>query len=75
MEKNKSTRNSFVVEILNSQNSTWQGTITWVDTDEVSPFRSAMEMLKLIDTAVAIKDGKSSKDTASADTASSAEEG
>ena len=34
---------------MNSQNATWQGSVTWVDENKVQNFRSALELLKLID--------------------------
>lgn len=42
----------FVIKILNTQNASWQGTITWTETDKTEPFRSALELIKLIDNAV-----------------------
>lgn len=44
--KNEET---FVIKILDRQNSTWQGNILWVDQQNEQYFRSALEMLKLID--------------------------
>ena len=40
---------TFIVKIMNRQNSTWQGTITWVDEHRTQNFRSALELIKLID--------------------------
>ena len=40
---------TFLVKILDSQNSTWQGSVTWVEGQKVQNFRSALELLKLID--------------------------
>ena len=40
---------TFLVKIMNSQNATWQGSVTWVDENKVQNFRSALELLKLID--------------------------
>lgn len=45
-------RETFVVKILNRQNSTWQGNITWVEGQKSRNFRSALEMLKLMDGAL-----------------------
>lgn len=52
--KSGSERDSgtFIVKILNRQNSTWQGTITWVEEHKIQNFRSALELLKLIDGAL-----------------------
>ena len=43
---------TFIVKILNRQHSTWQGTVTWVEKQKVQNFRSALELLKLIDGAL-----------------------
>ena len=45
-ERNKST---FIVKVMNTQNSTWQGSITWVEEQKTQNFRSALEMIKMID--------------------------
>ena len=52
--KNEDKKNigTFVLKILNRQNSTWQGNITWVEKQKSENFRSALEMLKLIDNAL-----------------------
>lgn len=42
---------TFVVHIQFRQNATWQGSITWVEKDKTQNFRSALEMLKLMDEA------------------------
>lgn len=38
-----------MIQILDRQNATWQGTVTWTDTGRKATFRSALELLKLID--------------------------
>ncbi len=45
-ERNKGT---FIIKIINKQNSTWQGSITWVEEQKTQNFRSALEMIKMID--------------------------
>lgn len=49
---------TFVVKILNEQNETWQGSVTWLETNEVQYFRSALEMLRLMSDAIGNKDVK-----------------
>ena len=34
------------------QNATWQGSVTWVEKKEKQQFRSALELLKLIESAL-----------------------
>ena len=48
-EKNKGT---FIIKILNQHNSTWQGTVTWVEESKTQNFRSALELIKIIDGAI-----------------------
>ena len=42
---------TFVVNVQYRKNATWQGTITWVEQDQTMHFRSALEMLKLMEQA------------------------
>jgi len=52
-KKQKVTANdqTFIVEIKCRQNHTWQGTVCWIEHDETVPFRSVLELLKLIESA------------------------
>ena len=50
--KGKTENGTFIVKILNGHNSTWQGSVTWVEEQKVQYFRSALELLKLIDGAL-----------------------
>ena len=43
---------TFIIKILNKQHSTWQGSVTWVEEQKTQNFRSALELLKLIDGAL-----------------------
>ena len=40
---------NFLVNIIDNQNSTWQGRVTWVEGQKSIQFRSALELLKIID--------------------------
>lgn len=42
-------KGSFVIQILDQQNYSWQGTITWLANNERKSFRSLLELIKLID--------------------------
>ena len=53
MSKAPGSREAFLVQILNTQNATWQGTVTWTDGKRPQSFRSALELIKLIDSALA----------------------
>ena len=43
---------TFIIKIMDQQNATWQGSVTWVDEQRERYFRSALELLKLIDGAL-----------------------
>lgn len=43
---------NFVVEVKSCENHTWQGTITWVEEQKKENFRSALEMIRLMDSAI-----------------------
>lgn len=42
----------FLLDIQHRQNSTWQGSITWVDRQNKQHFRSTLELIKLIESAL-----------------------
>lgn len=45
---------TFVVKIMCTQNSTWQGTIDWLQGKETKSqhFRSALELIRMIDSTL-----------------------
>ena len=43
---------TFLVRVKYRQNATWQGEIVWVEGNQRQYFRSALELLKLIDSAL-----------------------
>lgn len=45
-------RRNFVISILYQENATWQGTVTWVDANKSQSFRSALELIRLIDSTM-----------------------
>ncbi len=49
MEKKQGEQGTFIVKIRYRQNATWQGHVTWVEENKTVPFRSALELIKLID--------------------------
>lgn len=58
MKKNQQMLNcsgeeaTFVVHVKFRQNATWQGKISWIENQQSCNFRSALEMLKIIDNAM-----------------------
>lgn len=49
-------KGTFVVKVVNTQNATWQGTINWLEGERTEAFRSALELIKLVDSAVSPKE-------------------
>lgn len=45
-------KGTFIVQVKYRQNSTWQGEVTWTERRQKQYFRSALELLKLIDSAL-----------------------
>lgn len=43
---------TFIVDIKSKQNKSWQGTIFWMQTQQKIPFRSTLELIRLLDSAV-----------------------
>ena len=43
---------SFIIRVQHRQNSSWQGRITWMEKNQTMYFRSAWEMMKLIESAL-----------------------
>ena len=43
---------TFVIQVLYRQNSTWQGSITWVEKNMSQRFRSTLEMIKCMDSVL-----------------------
>ena len=49
--------NTFIVKVMNNQNKSWQGSVTWADTNETKCFRSALELMHLIQDVVGTVEG------------------
>ena len=45
-------KGTFIIQVQYRQNSSWQGKIVWVEKNETQHFRSALEMIKLMDSAL-----------------------
>lgn len=48
----KRKEETFIIKIKDGQHNTWQGSVCWVDEHKEKNFRSALELLKLIDEAL-----------------------
>lgn len=51
-EKNTLPKATFLVRVSFCQNNTWQGNVTWLDNRQSQNFRSMMELLYLMDSAL-----------------------
>lgn len=45
-------KNTFILEVYDTQNQSWQGKVEWVQSQKKEGFRSVMELLRLIDSVV-----------------------
>ena len=43
---------SFLIDIVDTQNHTWQGRLYWVQEQKTITFRSALELMQLLSSAV-----------------------
>lgn len=49
---NSSEKNTFIVKIDHCQQGSWQGKVIWAEGNRSERFRSALELIKLMDEAV-----------------------
>jgi len=50
-------KETFIINIISDQNATWQGSVVWTDKKKTQTFRSALELLRLIDSAMGVTKG------------------
>lgn len=55
--ENRGTDATFIIRVQHRQHSSWQGEVIWVDGQKKEYFRSALELVKLIDGALGDSDG------------------
>ncbi len=48
----ESRQSTFIVHITQNENASWQGQVTWADENVTKNFRSALELIKMIDGVV-----------------------
>jgi hypothetical protein len=58
LEGRSGKKGTFIVQVMYRQNATWQGQVTWAEQDKKAYFRSALELMRLIDDAM--NDGEKS---------------
>ncbi len=52
LEDKKGEEGTFIVQVKYRQNATWQGQVVWAEENKKMYFRSALELLRLIDDAM-----------------------
>lgn len=52
MNGNKKRQETFIVKIKGTENATWQGSVTWIEQNKKQNFRSALELMKMLDAAL-----------------------
>ena len=52
MNKRMKKKQTFIIEVVDTQDSTWQGKVNLVNGKKEQAFRSVMELLRLIDSVV-----------------------
>ncbi|MCF0143292.1 MAG: hypothetical protein HUJ75_07940 [Parasporobacterium sp.] len=45
-------KNKFIIQIISRENNTWQGTVEWIEKRKRMPFRSALELICLLESAL-----------------------
>ena len=55
---NMKNRQTFIIEINDTQQHGWQGTVEWIQGQEKRSFRSVIELLSLMDSVVSEEGGK-----------------
>ena len=63
MKQQNNWKHNFVVSIMRTENHSWQGTLSWVEGDKKENFRSALELLRLMDSAVSSEEEKDGGDS------------
>lgn len=48
---------TFIIQIAYQQNDTWQGTLKWMNQGKEAHFRSTLELIHMIDTAIRTDSG------------------
>lgn len=62
IQDKKGEKGTFIVHVLYRQNATWQGEVVWADKKKKQRFRSALELLKLMDSALDAEDSDTNVD-------------
>lgn len=60
-EPQEGGRGTFAVRVIFRQNASWQGSVTWLEGGREESFRSVLELVLLMDSALSGTDGKGEK--------------
>lgn len=52
IKNHKGNKATFVVQVQYRQNSTWQGKVVWAEQNKTLYFRSVLELIRILDSAV-----------------------
>lgn len=53
-KRQKKHTGTFVIHVSYCDNATWQGEVTWAEANKKKSFRSALELIRLIDGALEV---------------------
>ena len=59
---NDRNQGTFIVRIDYCQNNSWQGKVTWADQNKTRYFRSALELIRIMDEAMEMQHVNSKED-------------
>lgn len=48
----KDSNQNFLITVRSRENHSWQGTVQWIEGSEQKNFRSVLELLRLMDSAI-----------------------
>ncbi len=57
-QNNVYSNGTFIVKIEHCSNETWQGEVVWAEENKKEKFRSALELIKLMDEAMKYSQGQ-----------------
>ena len=52
LQKMRGEIGTFIIQVKFRQHATWQGVVVWAEDNKIGNFRSAMELVHLIDNAI-----------------------
>lgn len=52
---------TFIIRVQHRQNSSWQGLVTWAEENKTVSFRSALELIKILDEVITTDEKEDTK--------------